>query len=94
MPSYTYIYWSILAFIIISVLLNGLKDVSPKPKKRRRPRRKDKIVSALAPKKTQLRNKLVKFDPGLIKKSENAKNDARPKRLKTYANNVISFKQL
>ena len=92
MPSY--IYWSILAFIIISVLLNGLKDVSPKPKKRRSQRRKDKIVSALKPKTTQLLNKLVKFDPGLIKKSENAKNDARPKRLKTHANNVIYFKPL
>ena len=92
MPSY--IYWLILAFIIISVLLNGFNDVLPKPKKRRSPSRKVKIVSVLKPKKTQLRNKLVKFDPGLIKKSENAKNDASPKRLKTYANNVISFKQL
>ena len=92
MPSY--IYWLILVFIIISVLLIGFNDVSPKPKKRRIPRKKVKIVSALKPKTTQLLNKLVKFDPGLIKKSENAKNDARPKRLKTYANNVISFKQL
>ena len=92
MPSY--IYWLILAFIIISVLLNGFNDVSPKPKKRRSPRKKVKIVSVLKPKKTQLRNKLVKFDPGLIKKSETAKNDARAKRLKTYGNNVISFKQL
>jgi hypothetical protein len=92
MPSY--IYWLILAFIFISVLLNGFNDVSPKPKKRRSPRKKVKIVSPLKPKTTQLLNKLVKFDPGLIKKSENAKNDARPKRLKTYANNVIYFKQL
>ena len=83
-----------MAFIIISVLLNGFNDVSPKPKKRRSPLKKVKNVSALPPKTTQLRNNLVKFDPGLIKKSENAKNDARPKRLKTYANNVISFNQL
>ena len=92
MPSY--IYWSILAFIIISVLLNGLKDVSPKPKKRRSPRKKVKIVSALAPKTTQLRNNLVKFDHRFIKQSETVTKEARPKRLKTYANNVISFKQL
>ena len=83
-----------MAFIIINVLLNGFNDVSPKPKKRRSPRKKVKIVSALAPKTTQLRNNLVKFDHRLIKKSEHAKNDARPKRLKTYANNVISFKPL
>jgi len=92
MPSY--IYWLILAFIIISVLLKGFNDISPKPKKIRSPRKKVKITSVFKPKKTQLRNKLVKFDPGLIKKSEHVKNDARPKRLKTYANNVISFKQL
>lgn len=91
MPAY--IYWPVLALIIIGILLNGFNDVSPKPKKRGCLRRKDKIVSALKPKKNQLCNKLVKFDPGLIKKSENAKKDARPKRLKTYANNVISFKQ-
>ena len=89
MPSY--IYWLILAFIIISVLLNGFNDVSPKPKKRRSPRKKIKIVSALKPKTTQLRNNLVKFDPRLIKKSESVTKETRPKRLKTYANNVIVF---
>ena len=92
MPSY--IYWLILAFIIISVLLNGFNDVLPEPKKRQRPRRKVKIVSALAPKTTQLRNNLVKFDPRLIKKSESVTKKTRSKRLKTYANNVISFKPL
>jgi hypothetical protein len=92
MPSY--IYWSILAFIIISILLNGFNEVAPKPKKRRSPRKKVKIVSALPPKKNRLRKNLVKFDHRLIKQSHNVTKEDRPKRLKTYANNVISFKPL
>jgi hypothetical protein len=92
MPSY--IFWSILAFIIISILLKGFNKVAPKPKKIRSPRKKVKIVSALTPKTTQLRNNLVKFDHSFIKQSETVTKEARPKRLKTYANNVILFKSL